>query len=192
VHGQTPDGALLLIARDEAGASAHVAQVKTLLGLLGVGRGIEVKDSTINGVTVTTITITDIGSLLPPVAVPQVGALPSGPISFSMAAHGKTVLVTSGEAAMTAILNTAAGSSLADNAAFKHAGTRGIAGARTTIYVGVGASIDLATGIMPADALATYQKDLAPYVEPFEGFLLQATSDATGNRSRMVITVSTK
>jgi hypothetical protein len=102
------------------------------------------------------------------------------------------VLLTSGESAMTAILTTAAGSSLADNPAFKHAGTRGIANARTTIYVAVGASTDLVTAMLPADALATYQKDAAPYVEPFEGFLLQATSDAAGNRSRMVITVSTK
>jgi hypothetical protein len=191
VHGRTPDSAVIFVARDEAAATARVAQVKGLLGLLGAGRGIEVKDATVNGVTVTTITITDIGTLLPPVAVPQLGGLPTGPISFSLAAHGKTVLVTSGEGAMTAILNTAAGSSLADNAAFKHAGTRGIANARTTIYIGVGATVDLVTGILPADALATYRKDAAPYVEPFEAILLQATSDAAGNRSRMVITVTT-
>jgi hypothetical protein len=192
VHGQAPDGALILVAKDEAGAASRVAQLKGLLGLVGAGAGIEVKDSTINGVTVTTITINDAGTLVPPGTVPGGAGLPSGPISFSMAAHGKTVLVTSGEAAMTAILNTAAGSSLADNAAFKHAGTRGIADARMTIYVGVGASVDLAKGFIPPDTLASYQRDVAPYVEPLEGFLIQAASDVAGNRSRMVITVTTK
>lgn len=191
VHGASTDAAILLVAKDETAASARIAQVKTLLGLLGASRGIEVKDSTVNGVTVTTITISDVGSLVPSGAVPGLSSLPTGPLSFSMAAHGKTLLVTSGESAMTAILNTAPGSSLADNAAFKHALVRGITNPRTTIYVGVGGAVDLATAALPADALATYQKDAAPYVEPLEGFLLQAASDAAGNRSRLVITVTT-
>ena len=74
-------------------------------------------------------------------------------------------------------------------AAIKHVGLRGLADARTTVYASVGASVDLFKGFLTADQLATYQKDGAPYVKPFEGFLLQATSDAAGNRSRMVITV---
>ena len=115
---------------------------------------------------------------------------PTGPISFSFAAHGKALLVASGEGAMTAILNTAAGSSLADNAAFKHAATRGIGNAQATIYVGVGASVDLVKGVLTADQLATFQKDAAPYVEPFEGILIQSIADAAGSRSRIVITVS--
>ena len=189
VHGTTPDVTVLLVAKDEAAAATPVASIKTLLALAG-GSGVEVKDSTIAGVAVTTITITDIGALIPSGAVPGLGAIPvTGPISFSIAARGRVLLVTSGEGAMTAILNTAAGSSLADNAAFKHAAARGIANARTTIYLGVGASVEFAKGLLTADELATYLKDAAPYVEPLEAFLLQATSDAAGNRSRMVITV---
>lgn len=190
MHGTNPDGALLLVAKDEASASSRVASLKTLLALVGAGNGIEVKDSTINGVTVSTITITDLGSLIPPGSVPGMSDLPSGPISFTLAAKGKVLLVATSEAAITAILNTAPGSSLADNAAFKHAGTRGLANARTTVYVGVGATLELVKGMLPADELATYQSEAAPYVEPLEAFLLQATSDAAGSRSRMVITVS--
>ncbi|MBI2782384.1 MAG: DUF3352 domain-containing protein [Chloroflexi bacterium] len=191
-HGTVPDAAVLLVARDEAAVTSRVASLKTLLALMGPSSGITVKDATVNGVAVTTVTISDLGKLVPQGTVPGMTSLPSGPISFSIAARGKVLLVTSGEGAMTAILNTAAGNSLADDAAFKHAGTRGIANARTTIYVGVGASINLLKGFLTADQLATYQKDAAPYVEPFEGFLLQATSDAAGNRSRMVITVTQK
>ncbi len=189
VHGTTPDIALLLVAKDDVSASTPVASLKTLLALAG-GSGVEVKDSTIAGVAVTTITITDIGALIPSGAVPGLDAIPvTGPISFSLAAKGRVLLVTSGEAAMTAILNTAAGSSLADNAAFKHALTRGIGNARTTIYLGVGASVELAKAQLSIDELAVFTKDAAPYIAPLEGFLLQATSDAAGNRSRMVITV---
>jgi len=192
VHDQAPDGALLLVAADEAAATSRVASLKTVLALLGSGgSGIEVANTTVNGVAVTTVTITDVGALVPPGTVPGLGDIPTaGPISFSFAAHGKVLFVTLGENAMSAILNTAAGSSLADNPAFKHAATRGLTNARTTIYLGVGATVELAKSFMTAEQLATYQSDAAPYLDPFEAFLLQATNDATGIQSRMVITVS--
>lgn len=190
MHGEKPDASLLLVAKDEAAATARVASLKTLLQLAGANAGLQVADSTVNGVTVTTVTITDLGALVPPGSVPGVTDLPSGPVSFSIAARGRTLIVTFGDTAMSAILNTAAGASLADNAAFKHALTRGITNPRTTVYLGVGATLNLVKGFLSADELATFQKDAAPYVNPLEGFLLQATNDAAGSRSRMVITVS--
>jgi hypothetical protein len=190
MHGTTPDVAVLLVAKDEASVTSRVASLKTLLSLVGTGNGLEVKSSTIAGLAVTTVTITDIGALVPPGTVPGMGDIPAtGPISFSIAGKGKALLVTSGEGAMTALLNTTAETSLAANAAFKQAGTRGLSTAGTTVYLGVGATLELAKGFMSADQLATFQKDAAAYVEPFEGFLVQASSDADGNRSRVVITV---
>jgi hypothetical protein len=190
MHGTTPDVAVLLVAKDEASVTSRVASLKTLLSLVGTGNGLEVKSSTIAGLAVTTVTITDIGALVPPGTVPGMGDIPAtGPISFSIAGKGKALLVTSGEGAMTALLNTTAETSLAANAAFKQAGTRGLSNAGTTVYLGVGATLELAKGFMSADQLATFQKDAAAYVEPFEGFLVQASSDADGSRSRVVITV---
>lgn len=190
MRGTTPDGAILLVAKDETSAATRVASLKTLIGLMGTTEGVEVTNSTIGGVAVTTVTITDLGSLIPPGTIPGTDVPATGPVSFSLAARGKAMIVTTGEAAMTAILNTAAGSSLADNAAFKHAATRGITNALTTVYIGVGATLDLVTGLLPAEELAAFRKDAAPYVEPVEAFLLQASSDTAGNRSRMVITVT--
>jgi hypothetical protein len=191
VHDTTPDVALLLVATSESAVTSRVASLKTLLALMGGGLGMEVKNSTINGSAVTTVTITDLGELIPPDAIPGLGEIPAaGSISFSIAARGKVLLVTSGEAAMAALLNTATGSSLAETAPFKQAEARGLSGARTTLYLGVGASLSLARGFMTPDQLATYQSEAAPYLEPFEVFLLQATDDAAGNRSRIVITVN--
>ena len=186
----TADVALLLVGKDETAVSTRVGSLKALLTLAGSG-GVTASETTINGTAVTSITITDLGSILPPGTIPG-GTLPSstGPITFSLAAHGRTLIVTSGEAAMTAILNTAAGSSLADQAAFKQASARGIANSRTTVYVGVGAAVDLAKGFLPADALAKYQAEVAPYLDPLEAMLINATSDASGNRSRIVMTVT--
>lgn len=187
----TPDVALLLVGKDEAAISTRVTSLKALLALAGAGGGVKVTETTISGTAVTSITITDLGSIVPPGTIPG-GTLPSsmGPITFSMAGHGRTLIVTTGEAAMTAILNTAAGSSLADQAAFKQASARGIANSRTTVYVGVGATVYLVKGFLPAAELARYQAEVAPYLDPLEAMLINATSDASGNRSRIVITVT--
>jgi Protein of unknown function (DUF3352). len=189
VHGTTPDAALMLVATDETKATSTVASLGTLLALAGQANGLEVKQSTISGVAVTTVTITDLGALVPAGTVPGLTIPATGPISFSIAAHGKVVLLTSGEAAMTAILNVAAGSSLADDATFKLAGQQGLANSRMTVYVAAGASIDLAQGFLPADALAKFKSDVLPYVDPLSSVSISAAEDATGTRSRLIIAV---
>jgi Protein of unknown function (DUF3352). len=189
VHGTTPDAALMLVATDETKATSTVAALGTLLALAGQANGLEVKQSTISGVAVTTVTITDLGALVPAGTVPGLTIPATGPISFSIAAHGKVVLLTSGEAAMTAILNVAAGSSLADDATFKLAGQQGLANSRMTVYVAAGASIDLVQGFLPADALAKFKSDVLPYVDPLSSVSISAAEDATGTRSRLIIAV---
>jgi hypothetical protein len=190
VHGTTPDAALLLAASDEASATSTVASLGALLTLAGQGNGLEVKQSTVNGTAVTTVTITDLGSIVPAGTLPGVTIPATGPISFSLAAHGRVVYLTSGEAAMTAILNVAAGSSLADDATFKLAGTNGLANSRMTVYVAAGASLDLVQGFLPAEQLATWKANVAPYVDPLESVSITTASDTTATRSRVVISVA--
>ncbi|HEY4228131.1 MAG TPA: DUF3352 domain-containing protein [Candidatus Limnocylindrales bacterium] len=190
VHGAKTDAALLIVARDEASASSRVAALGSLLTLMGQSSGLEIKPTTINGTTVTTVTITDLGALIPPGAVPGLTIPASGPISFSIAAHGKVVIVTSGEEAMTAILNVAPGTSLADDATFKLAGQRGLANSRTTAYVAAGATIDLVQGLLPADQLATFKSGLLPYLDPLQSVSITTSEDSAATRSRFVISVT--
>jgi hypothetical protein len=114
----------------------------------------------------------------------------SGPISFSIAARGKVVIVASGVPEMTAILNIAAGSSLADDATFKLAGQRGLANSRTTVYVAAGATIDLVQQFLPADELAAFKANILPYVDPLTSVSITAAEDATSSRSRILISVT--
>jgi hypothetical protein len=190
VHGTTPDAAVLLVAKDEASASTTVGSLATILALMGQSNGLTVKTSAIGAVTVTTVTITDLGALVPAGSVPGLTIPATGPISFSIAAHGKVVILTSGEAAMTAILNVAAGASLADDATFKLAGQRGLANSRTTVYVAAGTAVDLVDGFLPADELAKWKSDVKPYLDPLEAVSMTATEDATATRSRLVVSVS--
>lgn len=189
MHGTTPDAAVLIEATDEAGASSRVAALGGLLAITG-GTGVQVVHSTIAGVAVTTVTITDLGAFVPAGSVPGLTVPETGPITFSIAAHGKVIILASGDAAMTAILNVAAGSSLADDATFKLAGQRGLANSRTTVYVAAGAAIDLVQRLLPADQLAAFTSDYLPYIDPLESVSITAAEDATATRSRIVIGVT--
>jgi hypothetical protein len=191
VHGTKPDVTLLIVARDDAAASSRVAALGTLLGFAGLGDGVQVSASTISGVAVTTIKVTDLASVVPPGTVPGIDQLPvTGPIEFSIAARGRVILVTSGEAAMTAVLNVQPGGSLAEQPSFKLAVQRGLANSRTSVYLAAGASFDLAKTLLPAATVAQWQSDIAPYVDPIDAVGLSVSGDAAAYRSRLVITVS--
>jgi Protein of unknown function (DUF3352) len=189
VHGTTPDAALFIVATDEAAASSRVLALGGLLTITG-GSGVTVSHSTTAGVAVTNVTITDLGAFIPAGSVPGLTIPQTGPISFSIAAHGKVIILASGEAAMTSILNVGAGTSLADDATFKLAGQRGLANSRTTVYLAAGAGIDLVQALLPADELATFKSDYLPYIDPVESVSMTAAEDSTANRSRIVISVT--
>ncbi len=194
--GGTPSAGVLLAAEDEAAAAAQVTTLKSLVGLLGLsggGGGVEVTESTVNGVEVTTIRISDLSGLIPPGTLPDGASLPTlgEPIEFSIAARGPVVLVGVGDGFMTSVLDVQAGASLADGAAYKLAQTRSLSDSRTTVFVAVATGRDLIAGLLPADAQAKWQSDILPYVEPIQAVSMTTSSDDAANRSRVVITVVT-
>jgi hypothetical protein len=192
----TPDNpnaklSVYLVAKDDATAAEKLATVKTFLGLAGLsGGGITVATETLSGVDVTTVTVTDLGSLVPPGSIPGVepGSLDT-PVSFSIAGRGRIVYLTIGDGAMADVLAVTAGTSLADDAGFKLAAQRGLANSRTTFYAAVGAGVDLVKGFVPAE-MASQWAELAPYVDPVEAVGLSVSTDPSATRSRMVLTVN--
>ena len=190
--GSTVSGGVLLVAKDEAAARERLSTITSVISLLGLqGSGIELRETTVNGVGVTTVTIPDIGAIIPPGTLPDgVTAPTTGPLEFSMAAKGRVLLLGVGEGFMTGVLNAQAGASLADQAGFKHALERGLGGSRTTVFVGVPAAIGLVEGFVPATDLAMWQSDIRPYVEPIEAVSITSLSDASTTRSRIVFTVT--
>jgi hypothetical protein len=182
-----------LVAQDEATAAAKLATVKTfanLAGLSGNG-GISVATQTLSGVEVTTVTITDLGALVPAGSVPGLSTTTlDTPVTFSLAAKGRVLYLSIGDGAMADALAVQAGSSLADDAAFKLAGQRGLANSRVTMYAAVGATVDMVKGLLPSDIATKWSTEYAPYVEPLEALGLTVTTDAAANRSRLVLTVS--
>jgi hypothetical protein len=192
VHGTTPDGVVFLVAKDDAAAADRVKTISGFLALAGLGgQGIEVHDSTVNGVTVTTVTITDVSQLFPPGSLPGGSQVPTtGPISFSIAAHGRAVVLTTGEGAMTAVLNVKPGESLVDQPRYKQALTRALASSRFSLFADVRAGVALVEALAPPDSLAQWQSSIKPYVNPIESLMISGSADASSGRSRFVITVS--
>jgi hypothetical protein len=170
----------------------RVPRREAALGLAGLsGGGITVATETISGVEVTTVTVTDLGSIVPPGSVPGVdaGAL-DAPVSFSIAGRGRIIYLTVGDGAMAEVLTVGAGTSLADDAAFKRAAQRGLATSKTTVYAAVGTTMDLVQGLLPPELASEWATTFAPYVAPLEALSVSLSTDAAANRSRMVLTVS--
>jgi hypothetical protein len=186
-----PTGGVLLVATDETAARNRVATLTNLLSFAGLGGGIEVREATIAGVTVTTIVISDLSALVPPGTIPGDVEVPSdGPIEFSIAAKGRVILLGVGEEFMTSVLGVQPGQTLADQASYDKAFERSLTNSRTSLYVDVRNVIDLAEGMIPAEELAQWESDIKPYVEPVQAVAATTFSDASGSRSRLIITVS--
>jgi hypothetical protein len=190
IAGEEPQVTVILVAADETTATAQARQLTGLIGLAGLsGGGVTQTTSTVAGVEVTTVSIADLGSLVPPGASPGAEIPSTGPISFSIAAHGRIVLVTSTPAAMADVLAVQPGKALADEAAFKLATQRGLTGSRTSVYVAANAALEVVKRFLPADQAGEWTK-YAPYLEPIEAIGVTTTGDAAAHRSRVVITVT--
>jgi hypothetical protein len=137
------------------------------------------------------VVISDLGSLVPPGSLPPGAELPTdAQIEFSIAAKGRVIVLGVGEGFMNGVLNVQPGTSLADQAGYKSAQARSLTNSRTSMYVNVRSAIDLVEAFLPAEELAEWESDIKPYLAPIDGVAASLISNASGNRSRLVITVS--
>jgi hypothetical protein len=189
--GSSLTGGILAQAPDDATAAAKADQIRSFLTLAGLSGGISSRDIDINGTKVTIADLGDISSLLKQ-AGPAAGGLtlpPGTHIVISVAARGSTVLIGGGESFARRILETAAGSSLADQASYKTALGLSFGSNSGQVYVAAAPLLAFADTAIPADTRAQFDTDIKPYVAPFDAFLETASSDPTGIRIRFVITV---
>jgi len=193
VKGQgTPSGGLALVTADDATAADRVKTLTGLVAFAGLGNNsVQTRESTIAGVTVTTITVSNLAALIPPGQLPQgIDVPPDAKVEFSIAAKGKVILIGTGEDFMTAVLNTQPGSSLADQASYKQATARALSNSRGTVYVAIRDIVGMAEAFLPAEQKAKWESDVKPYVAPFQALSITTTNDASGAHSRLAITVS--
>jgi hypothetical protein len=189
---EKPTGGLALVAADDAAAAQRLSTLTGLIAFAGLGsNSVQTRESTIAGVKVTTITISNLAALVPPGQLPPGVDVPAdAKVEFSIAAKGRVILLGTGEDFMTAVLNTQAGSTLADQAGYKQATTRALPNSRTTLYLGVRDVVGLVQGFLPEAEKAAWETDVKPYIAPFQALSMTSTSEGTGTRQRVTITVS--
>jgi hypothetical protein len=189
--GDAPTAAMILLAADDAAAAEKGGSLNTVLGLAALsGQGIQVGDETINGVKVTTVTITDLGALTGSSGQGLPGT--TGPVKVSFAVKGRAIMVGVGDGALTKLLNVQAGASLADDAAFKRVAARGVSPSATTVYVAIPKLIALVEAQIPASDLTNWTTNVKPYVEPFEALYFVSEGDGALGESTAILTVKSK
>ncbi|HYL40720.1 MAG TPA: hypothetical protein VET90_05365, partial [Candidatus Binatus sp.] len=192
--GAAATGGVVLLAPDAATASAKVDQIRSLVGLAGLGGGMTVTDETIDGTKVTLVDLGDASRILGtlgPITPSATGGLtipPGTHVVLSIAAHGSAVLIGSGETFARRILETAAGSSLADQASYQSALALAPAQNDGQLFLAAGPTIALAEGAIPSTDKARYETDVKPYLAPLDALLETTTSDGGGLRIRLVLT----
>lgn len=170
VDGSTLGGGLAAVATDEAAAKRTLDQVRTLLAMGGAQVGVQTREEPYGAASLLVITI-------PSGGVPEIAAT----VHDGVFALGTIDFVK-------AVVDTKAGSSLADAAAYTRAvaqaGGNGIADVFVNI-AGLRAGIE---AMLPADQKARYETEVKPFIEPFEAFATVVGAPTTTTVVRAVIT----
>lgn len=192
--GRGVDIGLVLVASDEATATAKVAQLKNLLSLAALSGGGSVNDETVEGTTVTTIDLGDLSSLLDQAgAGGQVQGLPIPAdlrLTFTIAVRGKLVLIGGDDTFPRDVLAVDAGATLADQDAYKRSLGHAASANLGQLYVAGGSLRQLVGQLLPAEEQSTWQ-NLLPYTQPIDAVLLTTTVENGISHTKLVVTVST-
>lgn len=185
-------GGLVVVAKDAAAATQRAATLKGLLTVAQLaGVGVETRESTIAGVTVTTVTISNLGSLVPPGQLPGTGVPEGASVELSIAVKDRVLLLSTGESFMTAALTVQPGAGLVDQASYKTATAHGLSTDRTTMYIAIRDIVGLVEPLIPADSRTQWETEIKPYVAPFQALSLSASTDQTSrSRARLVLTIT--
>jgi hypothetical protein len=190
----TPEGGLLIAPTDKAGADRLFTSLRSFIALGGAQQGITLRDETYNGTTITIVDAGDLGRLLGTSGA-TVGRLPvpTGNVEIAYAVTDDVVVIGSGSAFVKHVLDTTNATSLESSDRYKKLADRAGTGASTT-FVDVTAIRELiekaaAGGTAGAAALAKYQTDVKPFLEPFDALVASGSVNGDMTRTRVFITV---
>jgi hypothetical protein len=182
---------ILLLASDDATATAKAAQLKSLISLAGLGGGqVQVHDETVGGATMTVVDLGDVSSLLHGLgAGASTVPIPAGThLRLAFAAKGSAI-IAGGEGFVRAVLGVQSGASLADDAGYKNVLAHASAEDLGEVYVSAASILTLADAQLPAATKAAFDTNTKPYLEPFDAIVVTTTLENGGAHVRLVATV---
>jgi hypothetical protein len=199
VDGTTLGGGVVVALPDKAAADAAAAKftaLKNLVSLAGLP-GAKVTSEAHGAATITTIdlgSLKDLEKLVPGASGLTAGQVPLATSDVRLAlsyavTDDLAVIGVGGDGFVKAVLDTKAGSSLADQARYKTAIGRVGASNTSQGYVDLAAIANAVEAQLPPDALKAYVKDTKPYITPFAAFGF-GTQAGDLQHVRIVVTVS--
>ena len=190
----TPEGGLVIVPTDKDAAVRLFTSLRTLIGLGGGQVGATIRDEPYAG---TTITIVDLGDAAALAGMAGLGSgaatipLPAGHVELAFAITDKVVVLGSGPGFVKHVLDTSSTTSLASNARYKALVDRAGSGAGGS-FVDIAAIRGLVEGAIvsagPA-AVTAYEKDIKPYLAPFDAMYASGSVGGDLTSSTILITV---
>lgn len=185
--GSTVTGGVVLLAPDEATATAKADQIRGLLSLAGLSGGAVTHDEVVNGTKVTIADLGDISTLLQ--ATGTNVNVPSGThVILSLAVHGSAVII-GGETFAARILDNQTGGALSDQAGYRRALARAAEQNLGEVYIGGSSLLTIAENAMAETDRPKFDTDVKPYLEPVDVILATISVENGNPRLRIVASV---
>lgn len=188
------EGGLIVAPADGAAAGRLFTSLRTLVSLGGGTMGITVRDEAYAGTTITIVDLGDLTDLAGQAGVPSdmLGTEPPvGRVELAYALTDEVIILGSGPGFVRRVLDTTAESSLASTDRYKRLIDRagpgsGVAFADLTAIRELFESALAANE--PAD-MATYEREIKPFLTPFDTLVATTSVDGDLNRSTTIVTV---
>ena len=149
-------------------AKGKLATIKNLVNLAGAGK-VTAPDAAYDGATITTLDFGDLSQFSPGTSFPAEIGDGRAAISFTMS-NGLVVFGVGGDSFVKAVLDTKAGSSLADQGRYKTA-IDAAGGANVAQgYMDLKTIVAAVVAAMPADQQPTFVSNVLPYLGQFQSF----------------------
>ena len=183
---------MIVTPTDKAAAEKLFTSLRSFVALAGDQAGITIKDDTYNGVTITVVGLGDLSKLsgMTGAAVPM--PLPTGNVEIAYAVTDDLVVIGSGPGFVKHVLDTTKETSLASNDRFTKLASRAGTGTSVT-WVDLTTIRELietaAAGNADATELAKYEKEIKPFLLPFDALFASGSVDGDLSRSIIYITV---
>lgn len=187
----TPEGGLIIVPTDKAAAARLFTSLRTLIGLGGSQVGATIRDEPYAGTTITIIDLGEAAGLADMAGLGSGVPLPAGHVEIAFALTDEVVVIGSGPGFVKHVLDTTGATSLASSDRYKALGDRAGTGAGSS-FVDIAAIrelIEKAVAAADPAALAAYEKDVKPYLAPFDAMYASGSVGGDLTRSTILITV---
>ena len=196
VSDGTPEGGVIVAPTDKAAAEHLFTALRAFIAIGGGQQGITVRDETYNGNTITIVDVGDLGKLSGMAgAAGAAGSLvlPAGHLEIAYAVTNDIVVLGSGPGFVKHVLDTTKATSLASNERYTKLADRAGSGTASAFVdiTAIRQMIEKAVvGTADAAGIAKYEKDVKPFLVPFDAMV--ASSRVDGDMTRSVIYVTVK